>query len=185
MSKQMVISVMSKDRPGIIADVTGAIYRLEGDLADLNQSVLWGYLTMILIATFANEVTPEDVIAEVSHIKTPVKFEVSIKEIDEPLAGTQTSPPEESYIMTVHGKNQSGLVYRVSQFCYDHTINIFDLATTLRNDQYTMVLQLDLGRIASLADFRRDLEQFASDTGLKVTLQHNVIFQATNDVHLH
>ena len=43
---------MSQDRPGIVADITGAIYQLNGDLADLNQSVLCGYLTMILIATF-------------------------------------------------------------------------------------------------------------------------------------
>ncbi|MBN4071716.1 ACT domain-containing protein [Desulfotalea psychrophila] len=50
MSKQVVISVMSKDRPGIIADVTTVIYDLGGDLADLNQSVLGGYFTMLLIA---------------------------------------------------------------------------------------------------------------------------------------
>jgi len=69
MERQMIISVMSKDRPGIIADVTGAIFELDGDLADLNQSVLCGYLTMILIATFDGSVTPEDVIAKLSHTK--------------------------------------------------------------------------------------------------------------------
>ena len=50
--------IMSKDRPGVIADITGAIFKLDGDLADLNQSVLCGYLTMILIATFEQEITP-------------------------------------------------------------------------------------------------------------------------------
>ena len=39
MSTQMILSVMSKDRPGIIADVTGTIYDLDGDLADLNQTL--------------------------------------------------------------------------------------------------------------------------------------------------
>ena len=48
MKKQLVISVMSKDRPGIIADITGVILDLGGDLADLNQSVLGGYFSMIL-----------------------------------------------------------------------------------------------------------------------------------------
>ncbi len=52
MKKQMVISVMSKDRPGIIAGVTGAIYKLGGDVADLNQSVLCNYLSMILSVSF-------------------------------------------------------------------------------------------------------------------------------------
>ena len=42
MSREMIISVMSKDRTGIVADITGAIYELGGDLADLNQSTLGG-----------------------------------------------------------------------------------------------------------------------------------------------
>ncbi|MBU4585507.1 MAG: hypothetical protein KKE63_10040, partial [Proteobacteria bacterium] len=56
MGKQMVMSVMSKDRPGIVADITGVIYTLQGDLADLNQSVLCDYFSMILIATFDDSV---------------------------------------------------------------------------------------------------------------------------------
>jgi glycine cleavage system transcriptional repressor len=81
----MIISVMSKDRPGIIADVTGAIYELQGDLADLNQSVLCGYLTMILIATFNSSITPEDVLAKLSHTKSEIKFDAVVKKIETPI----------------------------------------------------------------------------------------------------
>ena len=70
MKKQMIISVMSKDRPGIIASITGAIYKLEGDVSDLNQSVLCNYLNMILSVSFNESVNKEDLIAEISHIKT-------------------------------------------------------------------------------------------------------------------
>lgn len=185
MKKQMIISVMSKDRPGVIADITGAIYKLEGDLADLNQSVLCGYLTMILIATFDNEVTPEDIMAEISHIKTPVKFEVSIKVMDEPIDVSHYKLPDETYIMTVNGKNKSGLVYSISQFCYAHNINIHDLATTLREGQYTMVLQLDLSQVESVATIQDALADFSKESGLTVMMQHNDIFQATNEVTLH
>ena len=73
---------MSKDRPGIIASITGAIYKLEGDVSDLNQSVLCNYLNMILSVSFDESVNKEDLIAEISHIKTDCKFEVSIKEIE-------------------------------------------------------------------------------------------------------
>lgn len=185
MKKQMILSVMSKDRPGVIADITGAIYRLNGDLADLNQSVLCGYLTMILIASFDEEVTPEDVLAEISHIKTPVKFEVSIKVMDEPIDISHYKLPEDTYIMTVQGQNQSGLVYSISKFCYSHNINIHDLATTLRNDKYTMVLQLDLSGVASISSVQDALAEFSKESGLTVMMQHNDIFQATNEITLH
>ena len=52
MSKPYMISVMSHDRVGIIADVTGAIKSLHGNLEDLSQTVMKGYFTMLLLATF-------------------------------------------------------------------------------------------------------------------------------------
>lgn len=185
MRKQMIISVMSKDRPGIIASITGAIYRLGGDVADLNQTVLAGYLTMILSASFEPEVTREDVMAAISHIKTDCKFEVSIKEIADNPAGKE-SEPAETYILTVQGPNKAGIVHGISQFCFEHNINILDLATTLKNDQYTMALQLDLSRsISSVERLQQELEEYSRQSNLTVMIQHNDIFQVTNEVSLH
>ncbi len=182
MKKQMVISVMSKDRPGIIADVTGAIFELDGDLADLNQSILCGYLTMTLIATFGTEVTPEDVIAKLSHIKSETKFDATIKVMDTPLEIAKTKMPEKTYIVTAQGKNKSGLVYGISSFCYRHNINILDLSTTLESDQYTMILQLDLSKSESIQKIREDLHEYAKETGLHIMMQHNDIFRVTQEV---
>ena len=184
MSKQMIISIMTKDRPGVISDITGAIFALDGDLADLNQSILFGYLTMILVATFDDKVTVEDVVAEISHIEAEEKFEVIIKELASPINISETSFPEETYIVTAQGQNKSGLVHSISQFCYSHGINVLDLATTLSEDQYTMVLQLDLGNVKSINDIQIAFDKFAQATGLKVTMQHNDIFQATHEVTL-
>lgn len=182
MESQMIISVMSKDRPGIIADVTGAIYELEGDLADLNQSVLCGYLTMILIATFNSSITPEDVLAKLSHTKSEIKFDAVVKKIETPIEILKAGMPEKTYILTAQGKNKSGLVYGISSFCYERDINIMDLVTTLAGDQYTMILQLDLSHIASIKDVRDDLAEYADKTGLRVVLQHNDIFRVTNEI---
>jgi glycine cleavage system transcriptional repressor len=184
MEKQMIISVMSKDRPGIIADVTGAIFELNGDLADINQSVLCGYLTMILIATFANGVTPEDVVAKLSHVKSEIKFDVIVKAMDVPVEIAKSSLPKKTYIVTAQGKNKSGLVYGISSFCYQRNINILDLSTTLIDDRYTMILQLDLTNIASIKDIRRDLDRYAEETGLHVMMQHYDIFRVTHEVTL-
>lgn len=185
MSKQIIISVMSKDRPGIIADVTGAIYELNGDLADLNQSILHDYLTMILIATFSEQVTPEDVLARLSHIQSQEKLEILIREMDHPIELSGQPESNNTYIVTAQGKNKSGLVYSISHFCHKQNINIQDLTTTLADNMYTMVLKLDLSNIKSLDDLRRDLDKFARKTGLNVTMQHNNIFQATHEVTLH
>ena len=63
--------------------------------------------------------------------------------------------------------------------------NILDLATTLSEDQYTMVLQLDMRNIASMDTVVADLEIFSRDSGLKLVIQHNDIFRVTNEITLH
>jgi glycine cleavage system transcriptional repressor len=182
MERQMIISVMSQDRPGIIADVTGAIFELDGDLADLNQSVLCGYLTMILIASFKDSITPEDVIAKLSHTKSDIKFDAMVKVMETPIELMKAQFPEKAYILTAQGKNKRGLVYGISSFCAQRHINILDLATTLADDQYTMILQVDLSSIDSIKEVRDDLAEYAEKTGLKIVLQHNDIFRVTNEI---
>ena len=182
MSKQVIISVMSKDRTGIVADVTGAIYELGGDLADLNQSVLCGYLTMILFATFDADVDPEMIIARIDAIDSPTRLDVVAREVVEPLDADLPPLPERTYIMTAQGHNRKGLVYGISSFCFNHDINIMDLATTIKGDTYTMVLQLDLSRVESLAGVRRDLQIFSEKQDLQIVLQHHDLFKVTNEI---
>ncbi|MFT5697198.1 MAG: glycine cleavage system transcriptional repressor [Desulforhopalus sp.] len=185
MRKQMIISVMSKDRPGIIASTTGAIYKLGGDVADLNQTVLCGYLTMILNASFEEDITKEDLHAAISHVKTDCKFEVSIKELPPGEILDAGGPPEDTYILTVQGPNRGGIVHGVSQFCFEHNVNIFDLATTLKDGQYTMALQLDVQKCnCKIEELQQKLDIYSQENGLTIMIQHNDIFRVTNEITL-
>ncbi len=182
MGKQLVISVMSKDRPGIIADITTVIYDLGGDLADLNQSVLGGYFTMLLIAEFDEKITPEDLFAGFSHIKSKTKLEAIIKEMTVNFEVERSHLPEETYIVTGQGDNRKGLVKILGDFFYCHNINVLDLVTTRESEKYTMIFQVDLTHIASLDVFRDELSILGEEEKLNLFLQHNDIFMATNEV---
>ena len=182
MKKQLVISVMSKDRPGIIADITGVILDLEGDLADLTQSVLGGYFSMILIAEFDLKVTAEDVLAGFSHIDSETKIEATIKEMDVALETEKNNLPLETFIVTAQAINRKGLVKIMGDFFYSRKINVMDLETTRENDSYTMIFQVDLTSISSLKDLRSELQELGDQEQLDLVLQHNDIFQATHEV---
>lgn len=182
MSKQMIISVMSQDRTGIVADITGAIFELGGDLADLNQSTLGGYLTMILFATFDDPVTPDMLTGKIAEIDSPTRLDVVAREVTAPVVQKAAELPKRTYIMTTQGINRKGIVFGISSFCCTNNINIMDLATTTSNDTYTMVLQLDLTAVPSIADVRRKLQQYADENELKVVLQHHDLFKVTNEI---
>lgn len=182
MTRQFVISVMSKDRPGIIADISGAIYDLGGDLADLNQSVLGGYFTMILIAEFEENITPEDIVASFSHIRSETRPEVTVKEMEAALEIEKENLPGETYILTVRAENRKGLVKTVGDFLYNRNINVLDLATTRENNQYTMIFQIDLSLVTNMKKLRNDAHLLEKTDDLELLLQHNDVFKATHEI---
>ena len=173
----MAISVMAKDRPGIVAEVTAGISALDGNLADLRESVLCGYFTMILIAGFPPGISVEEVEAELAE---SMSSKVSVALHEGSLAKIEV--PEHAYVLSAVGRDRVGLVAQVSRFCFERDVNILDLASHVEADQYTMMLQIDLSNIHSLENFKEELSIFGGKSGLKLVLQHNDIFRATNEI---
>ncbi|PID74427.1 MAG: hypothetical protein CSA20_07350 [Deltaproteobacteria bacterium] len=185
MKKQIIIAITSRDRPGIIAKTTEVIYKLGGDVADLNQTVVCGYLSMILCASFQKTIDQAEISDALSQIETEHWFAISIKEIKEDNTGKATGQ-DDIYILTVQGQNRTGIVHGISNFCYTNNINITDLATTLRAGQYTMALQLDLtGCPCNRAELQEKIDRYAEENGLTILMQHNDIFRVTNEIPLH
>jgi glycine cleavage system transcriptional repressor len=181
-----VISIISRDRIGIIYDVTRAISELEGNIADVRQSVLCGYFTMILLASFPPEVTQRSIerkLAEAdSHSESAI--EAVVRKADESALAFGASIPENAYVLTATGQDRVGFLALMTSFCVRHNINILDLSTTTSEGAYVMILVIDLNHCASISDVRRDLQQFSHENGIKAVLQHYDIFRALHEINL-
>jgi glycine cleavage system transcriptional repressor len=175
--KKMIISVMDRDRPGIVAEVTEGISALHGNLADLRESVLCGYFTMILVAGFPAEVTKEQVKEK---LMAQTASHVAVVLAEDPLSEAEVS--EHVYVLSAVGRDRVGLVAQVSRFCSEHGVNILDLASHVDSDQYTMMLQIDLSNVESYEGFGKELSAFGAASGLNLVLQHNDIFRATSEI---
>lgn len=197
MSQQpYVIAVMSRDRIGIIAEVTGAISALGGDIADLRQSVLCGYFTMLLLARFPVRVSEDAVETAIRaasraslHGAAAPPLDVIVRPAEESAfeAATMNSgavPGEHNYLLTARGPDRVGFVASVSAFCAANGLNILDLSTTVFQGDYVMMLLVDVSRCGDLDDLRRRLKAFGQQAGLSAVLQHEAIFRATNEVEI-
>ena len=178
MQQQYVISVMSRDQVGIVADVAQAISDLQGDIADIRQSVLRGYFTMILLATFPADVSAETIITA---LQTPDRY-VNLQSAKESSPPAVDFVPTNAYVLTASGPDRIGFVASVATFCAQYNINILDLSTTRADGKYIMMLLVDLSDAAPLVSVRWHLSRFAEESGLHLVLQHHDIFKATNEV---
>jgi glycine cleavage system transcriptional repressor len=182
MGKRFVISVMSKDRPGIIADITTVIYNLGGDLADLDQSVLGGFFSMILMADFEEFMEEQTLLDAFSKIQSENVLQALVKKVGKVSLTQKEGLPRETYVVTAQAVNRKGLVKLLGEFFASRNINVLDLVTTLGGTSYTMIFQVDLGEVPSMETLRLEMDELGRVGGLELVMQHNDIYMATNEV---
>jgi glycine cleavage system transcriptional repressor len=159
------ITVLGHDRPGIIADVTGVLAELGGNLEDSSMTLLRGHFAWTLI----------------------VRLDVPGSEADERLAflrdeGLVVSvlpvPPEEAvpdegvaYVLSVHGADRPGIVSALTRVIADVGGNVTDLTTRLAGSLYVVVAELGLPADADVDGLNAKLAATADALGVGVSLR--------------
>jgi glycine cleavage system transcriptional repressor len=181
----MVISVLSLDRPGIVADIAGAIYKLNGDLADLTQSVLSNFFIMTVIVQFDSDISVKEIKEKIGLIESVFPLEVMVKEVDSNNNNHFIPLAKNIYIVSGQGINRTGLVYSMGTFCKDHKINILDYDTKLFDNSYSMISEIDLTNSEPAELIHEKLNIMAKKMGIKVVMQHKNLFDAVNEISLY
>lgn len=181
-----VISITTRDRVGIIYEVTKAISELGGNIADIRQSILCGYFTMILLASFPPGTTQRSIERKLAEADSNSEsaIEALVRKADNHALTSGTSMPETAYVLTATGHDRIGFVATITSFCAQNDINIIDLSTTISDGAYVMILVIDLNHAKSISDMRRELQMFSQENGIQAVLQHYDIFRAVNEINL-
>ena len=184
--QEFVISIMSRDRIGIVHEVSKAISELSGNIADIRQSVLCGYFTMILLAAFPAHITQRDIERKLAEVdaRSETAIDAAVKKAEVTASPASAAARENAYVLTATGADQVGFVATLTAFCVQHNINILDLSTTTSGSDYIMILLVDLQCCTSISEVRSDLQRFAQHNNLRIVLQHYDIFRAVNEINL-
>lgn len=82
-------------------------------------------------------------------------------------------------ILTVIGKDQTGIIAGISQKLYELDINILDVSQTIMDEYFTMIMLLDLSKVSiSFDEVKNSLIQTGDNLKVKVNLQREEIFEA-------
>ena len=175
-----VISILSPDRLGIVADAAGIVRDLGGNVLAASQTIMQGWFTMLVTATFPAGTARECVEEALASLGD---FHVFVSQADG--GGREKAPNGEPFIMTAVGADRPGIVWRLSQCCADKRVNIDDVWNEVRDGRFIIIFHLTVPRDVDPKDFRYDLERAAQDLGVALTMQHQDIFTATNSLQVH
>ena len=185
---QYVLSVMSNDHPGIIAGVSSAVERLDGNIDSCSQTVLGGYFTFIVILTLPVEYPPQELADRIrSSEELGSDYQVIVRQIGEEskrAASPQDVETGDMFVITAFGKDRPGIVREFSRYLAGHDININDLYGDKTGNDFVLIGQLWIPARVNIGNLQDDLEEMGRELGFTVNLQHNNIFVATNRIRL-
>lgn len=129
---RFALTVIGKDRPGIVAGTTGVLFQLGFNIEDSSCTMLSGEFAMILIISHSRSVgiTKSRILDEFKPLCDSMGLSVSARKLA-PEEITHQESAGELCVVTVYGADQPGIVYKVTQRLADHSINITDLNTKL------------------------------------------------------
>lgn len=84
-------------------------------------------------------------------------------------------------VITVVGKDKTGIIARVSNVLYKNNINILDISQTIMDDMFTMIMMVDMSNAVNKT-VSKELEEIAEDMGLSIHLQNEEVFRSMHRI---
>lgn len=81
-------------------------------------------------------------------------------------------------IVSVIGKDKSGIIAKVSSALANKGVNIEDISQTIVQGNFTMIMVCDLADKISISELSDALDKIGKDAGVKIYVQHEDIFNA-------
>jgi glycine cleavage system transcriptional repressor len=160
----LAVTVLGHDRPGIIAETTGALAGLGLNIEDSTMTLLRGHFAMMLITQ--GDADAAEVEGALESLTADGSLSVSVREVPTE-AGTAGGP---AYLLSVHGGDRSGIVSSLAGEVAEIGGNITDLTTRLAGDLYVLTAEVDLPADVDADALTASLRSVADELGVEVSL---------------
>jgi glycine cleavage system transcriptional repressor len=171
---RFALSAIGRDRPGIVAGVSGALLQHGANIEDSRMAILGGHFTIMLIVS-----TPDD--ADVDALKRDLddargRLGLGAITLEEVADEHGLTRPEASHVVTVYGADHPGIVHSVASAIADMGVNVIDVATHLVEDEgqpaiYAMMMEVDLPAGVTAEALQLNLREVADREQLDLSIR--------------
>lgn len=178
MSKKYLLTAFSKDRVGIVADISQVIYENGYNLEDSSMTYLAGEFAILLLLSEPSSSGESSLEEVMSKECRRLEREKGITAFLRPITtGYQVEKRDiVSKTIDIEGMDQAGIVFQVSKFLADHRINILTLKSEVRPSPqsgttlYAMTITVEIPADLSLQSVEEGLAQIGDQLNVDVSL---------------
>ncbi|MDZ7577093.1 MAG: ACT domain-containing protein [Candidatus Nanopelagicales bacterium] len=160
----VAVTVVGRDRPGVVAEVAAAIAELGGNLEDSSMTLLRGHFAMTLIADVS---APTQRIADRLAGLSDEGLAVSVFPVPDDGVAAPSGP---RYVLSVHGADRPGIVSRAAGVVAERGGNVVDVSTRLAHDFYVLTAEVEFPVGADMTEVTAAIAEVARELGVTATL---------------
>jgi len=176
-SPSHILSVLVPDRKGIIHTIVDTLKNLDVQHHEISQTVVHGTFTIALVVTVPSGGSVDALQSQLV-VELGAQAQVSVLEFVD-ASGNESI---DRYILTAIGKSENGSIRALTDIVRQRGGNFTDFSSRVVEDQVRLVAEVELPVDVDLTQLQTDLKHASADESLKVRLQHQKLFTATNEV---
>lgn len=161
----VAVTVVGRDRKGIVAAVTEVLYGAGCNLLDATSTILRGHFSMMLIVTLPHGSTAAALEEPLDDVAARLELSITARPVQE--AGSAL--PQPTHMVAVYGADQPGIVFKVTKHLADSGVNITGLSSRLIGSEERPVYALML-EVASEGDVGSGIDELRERIGMDVSV---------------
>lgn len=172
MNKNLVISALGNDKPGIVNELSRTILTQGGSISESRMTVLGGEFAMMLLVTGTQE--------SIDNILS--KLEETGEKLNLTLIAKDTQPREQNqkrlpYQVKVVSMDHPGIVHNISDFLSSHDLNIEEVETKTYpaahtgTPMFSLDMTISIPADSSVRNLRDEFITFCDDLNLDASLE--------------
>jgi glycine cleavage system transcriptional repressor len=126
--RKFAVITIGPDRPGIVALVSTTLADLGCNLEDMTTSILRGYFAMVFVLAAPESTTEASLLRGLEPAARDLELKFAVWPV-----GVDAGHPEPTHVLTVYGKDRTGIVSTVSTCLARHQVNISDMSCRLHD----------------------------------------------------
>ncbi len=166
MKKWFMVTLVGRDRPGIVARVTAALFKGQCNLGEASMTRLGGNFTIMLMVNYDGvEESLEHLIQEVCEAQE-LRFHV------DPIVGELHHHVVPDVRISVHGADRAGIVAEVTGALAEAGLNILDLESDIGGTEENPIYIMHVEGVATkgIEALKKTLETLTSEKNIDTHL---------------
>ena len=174
MEKKFILTAFCKDRPGVVADITEMIFENGCNLEDSTMTSMLDEFAIILLLSGKGDGLEDQLIKDCRRLERDKGITAFLRSV----AVKDKTSRKRIYkkIINVDGVDQSGIVYKVSRFLADNSINIENLTSRrLISPEtgtaiYSMEIKVQVPEEISLEQLEKGLSRVGEELNVDIVI---------------